>query len=132
MSKQSEVSRNQHDLVELRFLEKVSKRLPDDLEVLYALAELYTKTGHFKEGLAIDEKLSRKNPSDPTVWYNLGCSLALTNQKDAAFEALAKAVELGYCDYDWMKQDSDLNSLHGDPRFESLLSWIYSACHEDE
>ncbi len=132
MAKPREINRSETDAVELSFLEKVASRLPEDLEILQALAELYTKTGQFQKGLEIDRKLSHLLPADELVWYNLGCSYALTNNPDDAFEALTKAVELGYCDYDWMKTDSDLNSLHADPRFESLLSWLYTACDEDE
>ncbi|HEY5653771.1 MAG TPA: hypothetical protein VIR63_05315 [Pontiella sp.] len=121
-----------HDAVELGFLEQISKRLPEDLEILQALAELYTKTGQYKCGLEIDIRLSQQLPSDDLVWYNLGCSYALTNQADDAFEALSKAVELGYCDYEWMKKDQDLKNLHADPRFESLLSWLYTSCYKDD
>ena len=103
-----------------------------DIEILQALAELYTQTGKYVEGLDADRELSQLLPNDPLVWYNLGCSYALTNHFDEAFESLAKAVELGYTDYDWMKADSDLVTLHRDPRFESLLSWIYSDCQEEE
>ncbi len=130
MSKNRNAGR--HQAVELSFLEKVSERLPEDVEILQALADLYTKTGKFQEGLDIDVKLSHQLPNDDLVWYNLGCSYSLTNQPDLAFEALTRAVELGYADYDWMKSDSDLNNLHADPRFESLLSWLYTACNEEE
>jgi predicted Zn-dependent protease len=132
MSQKRVSSRNQHDAVELSFLQKISSRLPEDIEVLQALADLYTKTGKYEEGLVIDERLSHQLPNDDLVWYNLGCSYALTLNTDQAFEALTKAVELGYADYDWMKTDPDLNNLHADPRFESLLSWLYTACSEDE
>lgn len=130
MSKNRNAGR--HQAVELSFLEKVSERLPEDVEILQALADLYTKTGKFQEGLDIDVKLSHQLPNDDLIWYNLGCSYSLTNQPDLAFEALTRAVELGYADYDWMKSDSDLNNLHADPRFESLLSWLYTACNEEE
>ena len=133
MSKQNSHDRKRrHDAVELSFLKKVAERLPEDVEVLQALADLYTKNGQYKEGLAVDLQLSHKLPNDDLVWYNLGCSYALTNHADDAFESLTKAVELGYGDYDWMKTDPDLLSLHKDPRFESLLSWLYSACHDEE
>ena len=132
MSKNAKNDRAKHAAVELAFLKKVSKRLPEDVEILQALADLYTKNGKFKEGLEIDERLSHQLPNDDLVWYNLGCSYALTNRPDDAFEALTKAVELGYGDYDWMKTDLDLNNLHADPRFESLLSWLYTACEEEE
>ncbi|MCF7850009.1 MAG: hypothetical protein K9M45_14240 [Kiritimatiellales bacterium] len=131
MSKNSDECRSQSGQVELKFLEKVAGRLPDDMDVLFALADLYTKAGKFKEGLEVDLELSQRNPKDHMVWYNLGCSFALTDRKDEAFEALTKAVELGYADYDWMKQDGDLFSLRDDPRFETLLSWLYTACDEE-
>lgn len=120
------------DVVELRFLEKIAERLPEDIEILQALAELYTRTGRYDEGLAIDVKLSQQLPADDLVWYNLGCSYALTNHADEAFHALSKSIELGYGDYDWMKTDPDLAALHSDPRFESLLSWLYLVCNDEE
>jgi tetratricopeptide (TPR) repeat protein len=132
MSKNRADGRGKQVAVELSFLEKVGARLPEDVEILQALADLYTKTGKYQEGLEIDEKLSHQLPNDDLVWYNLGCSYSLTNHPDAAFDALSKAVELGYGDYDWMKTDPDLNNLHTDPRFESLLSWLYTACSEEE
>lgn len=132
MSHDCKERRDRCNKLELAFLERVSVRLPDDTEVMHALADLYTKNGRFHEGLEMDLELSRRDAKDPLVWYNLGCSFALTGQNDEAFEALTKAVEIGYADYDWMKQDSDLSSLRDDPRFESLLNWIYTVCNEDE
>ena len=114
------------DSQELEFLEKIASRLPEDIEVLRALADLYTRTGDYTEGLRLDERLSQLCSEDPMVWYNLGCSLALVERKEDALEALSRALEIGYDDYEWMKKDSDLTSLHGDPRFESMLEWIYN------
>jgi tetratricopeptide (TPR) repeat protein len=120
------------DAVELRFLENVAVRLPEDIEVLQALAELYTKLGEYEAGLINDIKLSQLVPNDDLVWYNLGCSYALVQRPDDAFEALTKAIDLGYGDYDWMKSDPDLAHLHDDPRFESLLNWLYTVFYEEE
>ncbi|MEN7973030.1 MAG: tetratricopeptide repeat protein [Verrucomicrobiota bacterium] len=132
MSKERKPGHVHQDVVELEFLEKIAQRLPEDLEVLQALAELYTKTGKYEKGLAIDLQLSHLLPNDDLVWYNLGCSYALTRHCDEAFDALTKAIELGYGDYDWMKTDPDLSSLSADPRFESLLNWLYTVCNEEE
>jgi tetratricopeptide (TPR) repeat protein len=119
------------ELVELRFLENIAGRLPEDPEVLKALAELYTRTGDYEKGLAADQRLSRMYPKDSMVWYNLGCSYALTRNPDQALEALTRAVDLGYCDYDWMKTDPDLSNLTSDLRFQSLLNWLYDVCSEE-
>jgi tetratricopeptide (TPR) repeat protein len=113
-------------------LEKVAERLPEDMGTLQALAELYTKTGDYKKGLTIDLQLSQMRPNDSLVWYILGCSYALTRHPDEAFEALTKAIDRGYSDYDWMKTDPDLSVLSADPRFESLLNWLYTVCSEGE
>jgi len=34
---------------------------------------------------------------------------------------LQQAVEAGFRDADWIANDSDLESLHGDPAFEALV-----------
>jgi len=114
------------DRQELEFLQAVAGRLPEDIDVMRALGDLYTRTGAYAEGLRVDERLSRLCAEDPLVWYNLSCSLALSDRADDALEALGRAVELGYDDYEWMKKDPDLSVLHGDARFESILEWIYS------
>ncbi|MBI9019659.1 MAG: hypothetical protein JEZ10_00180 [Verrucomicrobia bacterium] len=114
------------DKQELEFLQRIMARLPEDTEVLRALADLYTRTGETAEGLHVDERLSRLCPEDPMVWYNLACSFSLSRRKDDALEALSRAMDLGYDDYEWMKKDVDLAFLRGDPRFESMLDWIYS------
>lgn len=132
MSKKRTSNDFRHESVELGFLEKIAERLPEDLGVLQALAELYTKTGDFEKGLTIDIRLSQLRPNDDIVWYNLGCSFALMRCADEAFDALSKAIDRGYCDYDWMKTDPDLVNLHADPRFESLLNWLYTVCNEEE
>jgi Flp pilus assembly protein TadD len=112
---------------ELEFLQAVARRLPEDTGVLRALGDLYTRTGAYADGLRVDERLSRLCAEDPLVWYNLACSLALSARSDDAFEALTRAVELGYSDYEAMKKDPDLAALHGDARFESILDWIYTS-----
>jgi len=109
------------DLVELDFLEKVVARLPEDVRVLEVLGDLYTRVGRYEDGLNVDRTLSRLDPENMTVWYNLGCSLALVNKRDAALKALQRSVELGYRDREWMSADSDLQSLRGEKEFKSLL-----------
>lgn len=125
---QSELSAAQHreDKLELAFLQRIATRLPEDAEVLRALGDLYTRTGDYAEGLRIDERLSQLCSEDPLVWYNLGCSFSLSARQEEALEALSRALEMGYDDYEWMKKDPDLAALRGDARFESMLEWIYN------
>lgn len=132
--KNSEENRSSQseDVQELEFLQNISKRLPEDPEIMRALGDLYTRTGDYAEGLQIDKRLSHLCAEDPLVWYNLGCSLALVDNKDEALEALNRALELGYDDYEWMKRDPDLTTLRGDARFESMLDWVYNTFEQTQ
>ena len=107
---------------ELRFFERLAKENPSFVDALIPLAEAYTRRGLYEKGLRIDKRLAKLKKSDPVVYYNLACSFALVGEKDEAFRALRRAVQLGYRDWDHLKRDSDLKSLRDDPRFENLLS----------
>lgn len=107
--------------MEISFLEALRRRRPADRRILEVLGDLYTRTGRFEEGLEVDLRLSREHPSEPLIWYNLGCSLALVGRKEEAFDALGRAIELGYADVNWMLKDDDLASLRSDPRFKALV-----------
>ena len=113
---------NGQQVIEVRFLEGVRMRCPDNIRVLEALGNLYTRIGKYTEGLAIDLQMVKLCPHDETAWYNLACSYALTGEHDQAIAALRKAVKLGYRDWRWMKKDPDLKSLHADPRFLELVA----------
>jgi len=52
--------------------------------------------------------------------YNLACKSALEAKRDEAFARLRVAIDHGYGADQWMQQDEDLQSLHGDPRFDAL------------
>jgi hypothetical protein len=53
--------------------------------------------------------------------YNLACSYALLKKVDPAIKALRKAIELGYCDFRYLREDHDLDAIRHDPRFRQLL-----------
>lgn len=118
--------------IELLFLESIGRRIHGDLDIQRALAEMYTETGRYEQGLRMDMELSRVCPADPLSWYNLGCSFSLVGRKEEAIEALGKSLEVGYDDYDWMKRDPDLAAVRDDPRFESMLSWLYGEDIEED
>lgn len=106
---------------DIAFFESVLRRNPAYLDVIEILGGLYTKTGRIADGLKMDRKLVRLQPDNATAHYNLACSLALSSRKSEALQALRRAIELGYKDYDWMAQDPDLQGLKQVPAFEQLL-----------
>ena len=97
---------------EISFFKGLYKRMPKDLRVVSMLAHLYTQTGQLDAGLRMDRKLVRLTPKDPTVHYNLACSLALKLRKADALNALRTAITFGYDDFVWMCNDPDLAELH--------------------
>ncbi|MCX7007486.1 MAG: hypothetical protein NTY53_09610, partial [Kiritimatiellaeota bacterium] len=107
--------------IEMNFLEQVRRRCPAYRPVNEVLGDLYTKVGRFEDGLNVDLTLTKTHPDDPYVWYNLGCSYALTKRHDEAFAALGRAVDLGYADFEWFMKDDNLADIRGDMRFFKLL-----------
>jgi tetratricopeptide (TPR) repeat protein len=107
---------------ELSFFESLHQRMPKDVRVASILAHVYTKAGQIDSGLKMDRKLVRLEPEDPTVHYNLACSLSLKGRKAEAVKVLRTAISLGYKDFDWMQHDPDLNGLTGYSAFQQLLS----------
>lgn len=109
---------------EIQFYEAVHRRCPSYVDIVGLLGGLYTKVGRISDGLKMDRKLVRLEPDNATAHYNLACSLALCKKRPDALRSLRKAVSLGYDDFDWMKQDPDLDSLKKDPEFVHLLSQL--------
>ena len=106
------------------FFEGIIEKVPDYVECLMYLGNAYTETGRYEKGLLIDLKLCRLQKDDPFVHYNLACSYALLKNTEEAFIALEKAIDLGYNDIYYIKNDKDLAVLRKDLRFKNLLKKI--------
>ncbi|MDE0892221.1 MAG: hypothetical protein OSB14_08565, partial [Planctomycetota bacterium] len=85
------------------------------------LAQAHTRLGEFESGLALDRHLTRLLPEDPTVRYNLACSLALTERTLESLETLELSINLGYDDAAYLLKDEDLRSLRELPRFQEIV-----------
>ena len=106
---------------DIAFYEAIHARVPSYVDVIELLGGLYTKTGRISDGLRMDRKLVRLQPTNATAHYNLACSLALCKRRPDALRALRKAIDLGYKDRDWMLQDPDLECLQDNVEFKKLL-----------
>jgi tetratricopeptide (TPR) repeat protein len=104
------------------FLEIALRHHPENMEALAELGHVYTRQGRLREGLELDRRLVRLAPDNPTVHYNLACSLALCGEPQDALDALETAVRLGYSDGRFLSEDEDLRSLRAEPRFRALVS----------
>jgi tetratricopeptide (TPR) repeat protein len=106
---------------ELDFFGGVLERHPCYVDALRAHANNLTLKGRYAEGLQFDKRLVQLRPTDPLAHYNLACSYALLKRPDQAIKTLRRAIELGYRDFRYMREDRDLDSIRHDPRFRQLL-----------
>jgi tetratricopeptide (TPR) repeat protein len=120
------MARKEDPAFDITFYESVLRREPAYTDVIELLGGLYTKTGRIADGLKMDRKLVKLQPDNSTAHYNLACSLALSKRKTDALCALQEAINRGYTDYDWMSQDSDLQSLQTSAGFKAILAKLKS------
>ncbi len=106
---------------ELDFFAGILERSPDFVDVLRVHGNNLTLKGRYAEGLEIDKRLIQLRPNDALAHYNLACSYALLKKPDLALKTLRRAVELGYRDFRYMREDHDLDTIRHDPRFRQLL-----------
>lgn len=100
----------------------------DTLETTENLAWLLAHEGRYDEA----EKLLReviqaanksgRPDSIEAAWYSFACVAAIAGHRTDALEYLGKSLDGGFANPGLMEVDTDLKSLHGDPRFESLLA----------
>jgi eukaryotic-like serine/threonine-protein kinase len=86
--------------------------------------------GQVPEGLAEVSELAKSSDWRSDNWYDFACVYATAAAKspqkkqeygDRAMELLNKAVQAGYKNAAWMKQDADLASLHDREDFKQLV-----------
>ena len=110
--------------VKIAFLEGLVRRDPQYVEALQMLGDHYTQRGKPDHSLRVDRQLSRLQPGNPLVFYNLACSHSLNGEVDRAAEALEKALALGYRDFEWLARAPDLSHLRQHPLYRNIESKI--------
>src|SRR5947199_10085490 len=97
--------------IKITFMEGIVQRDPHYVEALQILGDHYTQRGKYDHSLKVDQQLSRLQPRNPLVYYNLACSYSLNREFDLASAALEQALVLGYRDFKWLARDPDLRPL---------------------
>jgi tetratricopeptide (TPR) repeat protein len=90
----------------------------------FALADTYRQAGRLDDARAVMEELIEQQPDYWPTSYNAGRFEAVAGNPDAAFEHLRRAKELDREgeSAEFFREDSRLDSLRGDPRFQELLA----------
>ena len=106
--------------IKITFMEGIVRRDPKYVEALQILGDHYTQRGQFDFSLKVDKRLSRLEPRNPLVFYNLACSYSLNSDIGLAAAALEKALSLGYNDFKWLARDPDLRLLRKHPVYRTI------------
>ena len=101
---------------------KVVRHDPNDAEAWLRLGLCLHNSARYSEALPAFEKSLELKYARMVCQYNIGCALAMLGQTDKAFEALNKAVDMGYNASQQMSGDPDLVALHSDPRYTQLIN----------
>ncbi len=110
--------------VKITFMEGIVRRDPRYVEAFQILGDHYTQRGRYDNSLEVDKRLSRLEPRNPLVFYNLACSYSLNREFNAATIALEKALSLGYRDFKWLARDPDLRQLRKHPSYRVIQDKI--------
>ena len=94
---------------------------PDDARAWYFSAGVLMRLGLRDQALERARRASMIDPEDPAVLYNVGCVYALGGCAEEALDQLDKAIQNGFGHRDWLENDSDLDSIRDQPRFQALL-----------
>jgi TolB-like protein/Tfp pilus assembly protein PilF/predicted Ser/Thr protein kinase len=94
---------------------------PDDARALYLGANALCRLGEGSRSLDWARRALAIDPEDCGILYNVACVYALQGKTDEAIDCLDKAMTHAYWYKRWAKNDSDLDSLRGSPRFQALM-----------
>ena len=132
----------QRDLVDKLVQSAMKSTSATDLNQQYqgwsALSDIYHNLREYESAAKARKQMIRifsaaGQPTPPGVYYNTACSLALSGNKDEAFELLQKAFEADSASGErqlgrrLVETDMDIASLREDERFGELFGKHYGA-----
>ena len=93
-----------------------------DARAIYLAAGSLIQLGQYRDAIEWSERALAVAPDDPMINYNVACCYAQAGEPEKALDCLEKAKASGLVSAAWLKNDSDLISLHDQPRFKQLLA----------
>ena len=114
----------QADVEGLEIVERHVRLNPDDARALVFGAGVLAAQGERERAIAWIEAALQSRENESHFLYNAACTFAQLGERERALELIERAVSLGFGDRAWIEHDSDLDSLHGDPRFVRLLERV--------
>ncbi len=102
------------------------ERDPTDGEAWYQLGYVLHAMNDLDAAIPAHQRAAEFARSRHRPLYNLACAWALRGDNERALDILGQAIDAGFDDREFIKADTDLTSLRGDPRFQTLLDRIPS------
>lgn len=108
----------------LQSAEAARKRLdqhPDDSRAWTFGANSLAELGEPEKAIEWIDRALAIDPDEPLILYNSACVYISLGKTDEAIACLDSAVGRGFLSKDWFDNDSDLDPIRDDPRFEALM-----------
>jgi TolB-like protein/Flp pilus assembly protein TadD len=99
---------------------------PDDVRALYMGANGLVALGEYEKGLEWAGMALEMDPNEPMVLYNVACIQSLAGRPGDAINTLEKAVHSGLTQRGWLENDSNLQPLRSNPRYQALIDSMSS------
>ena len=105
----------------LGFYPRYLSHTPDDARGHMYYAIILAQASRFEEAKVEGKKALELNPGDSLMMYNAACLYARLNDKRLAVETLKRSIDAGQEDFEWIKRDSDLDSIRDEPGYLELM-----------
>jgi len=122
VKRESSTTRNSHvERSSLRTSEDDKRTETQDGAYWFNRGYSLHQSDHYIEAIEAFTRAISLNYRQATSMYNIACGYSLLNDKDNALFWLDRSLGVGFDRADLLKQDSDLDPLRSDPRFNEIL-----------
>jgi len=94
---------------------------PDEVRAIYLCAASLAELDQEEEALEMVDQALKIEPNDPGVLYNLACTYSGLGKVDEAITMLEASFDNGFVNKSWLVNDSSLDPIRSDPRYQELL-----------
>jgi len=106
----------------IKTYEAIIDHAPESRQAWFGLAYCVHMSGDYERAIKVHKKAATFDEIKGISLYNLACAYALTGRTDDAIDALEASAKAGGFDLaDPMRDDTDLDSVRDDPRYQHLL-----------
>jgi adenylate cyclase len=95
---------------------------PEDTRALYLGSAALVIMGQKERGLQWAQQAATLDPEEDGMLYQLACIYALAGESERAITCLEDWEKEGALPREWLENDSDLDSLRDQPRFQALMA----------